>query len=116
MEPENKLDEIGLESSVRDDKGRFVLGHPNIGAGRPKGSVSIIGKIKKIFEEDPEYFDEYVAEILKDTKLRQEIIRQIDGAPQQNTDITSGGKPIPIYGGQSVSVPGHDSDEEDISA
>lgn len=89
----NKLVETGLESSVRDDKGRFVPGHPGTG-GRPKGSVSIIGKIKKIFEEDPEYFETYVAEILNDPKLKQEVIRQIDGAPKQQTDITSGGEAI----------------------
>jgi hypothetical protein len=26
--------------------------------GRPKGSVSIVAKIKAKFEEDPEYFEE----------------------------------------------------------
>jgi hypothetical protein len=29
-------------------------------------------------------------------------------------DLTSGGKPIPIYGGQSVQNSGHDSDKKDI--
>lgn len=82
---------------IRDEKGRIVPGsgplNPN---GRPEGSVSIIGKIKKIFEEQPEFFDTYVAEVLADPKLRNEIIRQIDGSPKQNVDVTSGGEKLTV--------------------
>lgn len=79
--------EIMTEKEViRDEKGRFQEGSVG-GPGRPFGSISIVGKIKKIFEERPEFFDEYVAEVLADPKLRAEIIRQIDGAPKQHLDL-----------------------------
>lgn len=47
-----------------------------------------------------------VAAIKEYNKLKQRII--------DKQDITSGGKPIPIYGGQSTNIPGHNSNKEDI--
>lgn len=66
----------------RDERGRFVQGNPP-GPGRPEGSVSIIGEIKKVFRENPERFHEYVEEVIADKMLRRELIQQIDGKPVQ---------------------------------
>lgn len=79
---------------TRDEMGRFVPGVSGNPAGKPPGSISIIAKIKRKFEENPELLDSYVAEVLADPKLRQEVIRQLDGAPQQKMDVTSGGEKI----------------------
>lgn len=77
----------------RGEKGHFLPGTAP-GPGRPEGSVSIITKIKQKFENDPEMFDAYVSEVLADPKLRQEIIRQLDGAPRQKVDITTAGESL----------------------
>lgn len=69
-----------------------VSGNP---AGRPKGSVSIVTRIKQKFEENPEYFDEWVNKLLEDPKLRAEVMRQIDGSPKQ-TIAGVDGEPIVI--------------------
>lgn len=82
------------ETPIKDPAtGRFLPGNPG-GPGRPQGSISIITRIKQKFEENPEFFETYVSEVLSDPKLRAEVIRQIDGAPRQSTDITSGGEQI----------------------
>ena len=87
----------------RNPDGTFAEGN-TFSTGRPKGSVSIIGKIKQIWEENPEQFQAYVAEVMKDPKLRTELIRQVDGAPKQSTDITSGGQPISIQISEAIAV------------
>lgn len=71
---------------IRDEKGRFVQGNPG-GPGRPQGSVSIITKIKQIWEKDPERFEQYVEDVLKDEKLRGQIINHIDGAPKESKSL-----------------------------
>jgi len=72
----------------RDKNGRIVEGSVSLNPeGRPVGSVSIIGKIRKIFEEDPEHFKEYVGNILKDPKLRHAVMEQLDGKPKQAIDL-----------------------------
>lgn len=67
------------------ETGKFIPGNP--GGGRPKGSISVIGKIKKKFEENPEYFDEWVDELLKDAGNRRAVMEQIDGRPKQSVDM-----------------------------
>jgi hypothetical protein len=72
---------------IRDDTtGRFVPGNPG-GPGRPKGSISIIGRIKQIFEEDPEQFEAYVKEVMADKHLRRDIIEHIDKKPTQKIEV-----------------------------
>lgn len=93
---------------LRDEKGRLLPGTPP-GPGRPKGSISIMARIKQKFEEDPELFEAYISEVLADPKLRAEIIRQIDGSPKQNVDVTSDGKAL------TVNVISYSPDEPDHS-
>jgi hypothetical protein len=83
-----------------------VSGNPK---GRPKG--------KTLKEFAREYLmtlpDEEKIEYL--ASLPTEIVwKMAEGNPETKNDITSGGKPIPIYGGQSVIYQGHDSNQEDI--
>lgn len=73
-------------SQYTDGHGKFIKGNP----GKPKGAVSIIGKIKRIFEEDPEMFEEYVRNMLKDDKLRAAIMHQLDGLPKQSIEHEGG--------------------------
>ena len=57
-----------------------VSGNPD---GRPVGSISIINRIKQIWAENPEKFESYVEDVMKDKMLRREIIQQVDGRPAQ---------------------------------
>ena len=80
-------------------------GNPN---GRPPGSgISITTEIKKKLEEVPEgqkatYLQLFINRILKqaiqdgDQQMIKQVWNYVDGMPSQKTDITSGGKPIPI--------------------
>jgi hypothetical protein len=87
MADENKTD------IKRGEGGLFVTGTAP-GPGKPQGSVSIVGKIKQKFEENPEYFDEWTDKLLEDPSNREAVMEQIDGKPKQAMDITSGGQPI----------------------
>lgn len=81
-----KPNKIG-EKLVRDKNGKFIKGHPDIGAGRPKDSVSIVTKAKQILKEEPERLEEIARDLLKNPKLRIELIRQIDGMPKQSGEL-----------------------------
>lgn len=79
----DKPDNTGVNlNEWRNPDGTLREGHPGVG-GRPVGSISIMGKLKKMWEEDPEDFERYVKDIRKDKMLRREIIQQIDGKPVQ---------------------------------
>lgn len=62
-----------------------VSGNP---AGRPKGSVSIIGRIRQIWEDEPEEFETYVRMAIRDPNLRRELIHQIDGKPKERIEMS----------------------------
>lgn len=103
----------GKKQDTKFKKG--VSGNP---AGRPKGSISIIGRIKQKFEEDPKYFDEWINKFLEDANNRKAVMHQIDGSPAQSVDLTTKGEklPTPLYGGASIQIQGHNSDTQDIRA
>ena len=63
-----------------------VSGNPN---GRPKGSLSAIGKVKKIFTESPEKFEEFIDAYIKDPSNRKHVVEMIDGKPTQKQEIKS---------------------------
>ena len=55
--------------------------------GRPKGSISVIGRLKQMWEENPEEFEEFVKEYKKDPANRKHITEMIDGKPNQPLDV-----------------------------
>ncbi len=83
------------ESGYRDDKGRFVNGHPPLGH-RPK--VSIIAIIKEKLAEVPIGQRRTVAETLaeqildaavvgRSETMQKEILHYVDGMPNQKIDF-----------------------------
>lgn len=86
----------------------FKKGNPG-GPGRPKGkTMKEWAKDYLASLPDEERF-EFLEGLPKDV-----VWKMAEGNPATNTDITSGGKPIPIYGGQSITIQEHNSDQEDI--
>lgn len=79
---------------IRNEKGQFLPGVSGNPAGKPPGTVSIVAKIKQKFQENPEYFDEWVGKLMEDAGNRRAIMEQIDGKPHQTTDITTEGKAL----------------------
>lgn len=72
---------------LRDEKGKFKPGVSGNPAGKPKGAISIVAKIKKKFQENPEYFDQWVNKLLEDDANRKAIMEQIDGKPRQSMEM-----------------------------
>ena len=93
----------------RDDKGRLLPGHTANPNGRPKGTLSLLGLLKKHLEDVPpgeqkcraEQFIQktYEEAMSGDSKAIRLIWNYIEGMPQTKVDLTTGGQPIPILGG-----------------
>jgi len=66
------------------------------GPGRPKGK-SIKDLVREHLNDNPEDLKEFVKHFIKNN--RELAWQMLEGRPQQTTDITSGGEPIPILGG-----------------
>ena len=89
MEP-NKLEE-----NWRNADGTLKAGHPNLGAGRPKGKT-IKERIREIFDNNPEKFEELVDYYIEDKQQRALLWQMLEGKPAQSTDITSKGEKIMV--------------------
>ena len=57
-------------------------------AGKAPGTLSIIGRIKTFFENNPEDFEAYLHGIIKDPFMRRHVMQQVDGMPRQPVDVT----------------------------
>jgi hypothetical protein len=67
----------------RDENGRLLPNQKSLNPnGRPVGSISPIGRVKQIFEENPEEFEEFIRKYLKDPNNRKHIVEMIDGSPK----------------------------------
>jgi uncharacterized protein YeaO (DUF488 family) len=91
QETNNAETSAGKERVIGRPFPKGVSGNP---AGRPKGSISPIARVKQIFEEKPEQFEAFITEYITDPANRKHIVEMIDGKPLQNTDITSNGESI----------------------
>lgn len=68
----------------------FKKGDPNINrTGLNKGCISPIAEVKRIFKENPERFQEWLEEYMKDPNNRKHIVEMIDGKPKQNVEMDS---------------------------
>ena len=63
--------------------------------GRPKGKLSPIDRIRNMFEESPEDFEEFLTHYLNDSGNRKHIVEMLDGRPMQRIDHSSLGKELP---------------------
>lgn len=80
-----------MEGIKTDEKGKFVKGTAP-GPGRPPGSISAITRVKQIFEENPDKFQEFIESYIEDPGNRKHIVEMIDGKPKQ--DVTSAGEAL----------------------
>ena len=94
-----------VETGWRNPNGSFKAGHPNFGAGRPKGSLSITGEIKKKLEEmspylttrgeQQTYLEALINTILeeaiknKDSMMIAKLWAYVDGLPRNTIDLRS---------------------------
>lgn len=94
---------------MRDEKGRFVEGHPgHPKAGRPAGKISILAKVKDFLYENPKKMEELVQDYINNPDHRQLLFQMIDGRPRQ--DVTSAGEKLPTP--LLMHVRDNDSDKE----
>jgi hypothetical protein len=101
IENNELLDKQEKSKPARDKLGRLLPGNSGNLNGRPKG-ISITGRIREIFENEPEKFEGVVKDYMKNPKHRDLMWRMIDGNPRQ--PIEHSGEinlPTPIYGGKS---------------
>ena len=95
----------------RNKDGTFGPGNLANPAGRPKGKT-IKERVREWLEENPDDMKAFVQHFVK--KNKELAWQMLEGRPQQ--DVISDGKalPAPIYGGQSFSILGHDSDTQNL--
>lgn len=91
----------------RNPDGTFAVGSKG-GPGRPKGSVSVMAKIKQYLEEHPDRLDDLVHYYLTEETHRALLLQMIDGRPPQ--DVTTGGERLPV---PILYVPNDISDQKD---
>jgi hypothetical protein len=100
----------------------FKKGQSGNKLGRPKGSFSLVGLLKKKLQEHPEGKDRTYAEyfidkvmsktmIEGDVAMMRDIIDRVDGKPKQAIDHTTNGKDLPVPIIPLSNVPADNSNE-----
>ena len=73
------------DSAIKtEEKPRFTPGGP-AGPGRPKGSLSLTEKIKKVLEENPQQLHKIIETILE--KHPDLVWKMLDGMPKQSVGL-----------------------------
>lgn len=103
----------------------FIKGVSGNPGGRPKREWTWGGLLTEAMEEmltakdgtKAKAKDFVIKRLVKmaidgDIQAQKEIMNRMEGFPAQSTDITSGGKPIPILGGITTNVSTDHSNEE----
>lgn len=90
---ENKPETTGEKWDGRFQKGDDPRRNMN---GRPKGSVSVITRLKQIFEENPDDFEDFIKRYKDNPSNEKHVVEMLDGKPRQNIGLDGGedGKPI----------------------
>lgn len=88
-----------MENIGRNELGRFINGHGVIaGAGRPRNGLKdyVRRKLNLLTDGEKEVW-------MKENGISGELQwRMAEGQPQQDSDVTSGGLPIPIIATQII--------------
>lgn len=102
--------EVKETKAIRDESGLFLPGHNAPGPGRPpdteekkiakKAAKEIIKEYKERLAEALPKIESVLIEkaIAGDISFIKELHDRAMGKPEQKSDVTSGGKPIPILG------------------
>ena len=81
-------DKTRKEPVKRDENGRLLPNQASLNPkGRPKGSLSFITRIKKILEDEPEKFEEICRYYINDKRMRDLLMKMVDGMPKQSMDL-----------------------------
>lgn len=84
MEPEQSQEQRE-QVVIKDNRGRFLPGSNANPNGRPKGSLSIKGRIQKRLQENPEEMDKFVEYFVKHN--RDLAWQMLEGRPHQSADV-----------------------------
>lgn len=104
----------------RDSLGRFPPGVSGNPAGKPAFSITTL--VREELQKVPDGSDktkaqQFIEKILEkaiiegDVQMQKSVWAYMDGLPREHHDITSGGKPIPLFGVHGIS--NNNSDKKD---
>ena len=100
------MDNTTEQENNRNEDGTFKEGFSGNPGGRPKGSLKSF-MATKFAEMKDEEKEKFLVGIDKDI-----IWKMAEGNPANATDITTGGNPFPLLGGQSHENTGNNSNKE----
>lgn len=90
------MDELSAEKQPNPADRIKKYRWPKGTSGNPKGRpISPITRIKEMFKENPDDFDEWLGDYLNDRQNRKHVVEMLDGKPVAKTDITTNGKDLP---------------------
>lgn len=55
--------------------------------GKPVGAISVKARLKKMFREDPDKFEEFIARYLKNPNNEKHVTEMLDGKPNQSVEM-----------------------------